>query len=94
MPSLREIANLYHQQANRIAARADRKGQLTDKQRIAIDGYRAEAAKIEAMIRPEDSLPKVEAEVHTTSLIENLTPKKFKAHKAATPQELLEKANE
>jgi len=54
MPSLRAIANLYHEQANRIAARADRKGELTDGQRKAIEGYREQAAKIEAMISPKE----------------------------------------
>jgi len=93
MPSLREIANQYHHAANRIAARADRVGELTDNQRIAIDQYRECAAKIEALIRPEDSLPKNTEQVHSTSLIENPAPKKAKAIKAATPQELLEQAN-
>jgi len=94
MPSLREIANQYHHAANRIAARADRTGILTDTQRKALNSYRDEASKIEALICPEDSLPKEQFETHTTSLIENLAPqtKKLKAHKAATPQELLEKA--
>ena len=93
MPSIREIANQYHHAANRIAARADRVGELTDNQRIAIEQYRECAAKIEALIRPEDSLPKDTGQVHSTSLIENLAPKKVKAIKAATPQELLEQAN-
>jgi hypothetical protein len=93
MPSLRSIANQYHHAANRIAARADRTGTLTNNQRLAIESFRDCAAKIEALIRPEDSLPQPEFEVATTSLIENVgQPKKFKAHKAATPQELLEKA--
>jgi hypothetical protein len=93
MPSLRSIANQYHSAANKIAARADRTGTLTDNQRKAIESFRDCAAKIEGLIRPEDSMPHEPFEVHTTSLIENLgQPKKFKAHKAATPQELLEKA--
>ena len=93
MASLRSIANQYHHAANRIAARADRVGELTDNQRKGIESFRDAAAKIEALIRPEDSLSKV-AEAHTSSLIENLAPqKKVKARdKAATPQELLEKA--
>ena len=93
MPSLRSIANEYHHAANRIAARADRAGELTENQRLAINQFRDSAAKIEALIRPEDSLPKPESQTHTTSLIENLAPKKVKTRdKAATPQELLEKA--
>jgi hypothetical protein len=89
MPSLREIANEYHHAANRIAARADRAGQLTENQRLAIDSFRDSAAKVEALIRPEDALPK-QAVTEEASTPE--APKKFKAHKAATPQELLEKA--
>lgn len=98
MPSLRSIANQYHHAANKIAARADRVGELTENQRKAIESFRNAAAKIEALIRPEDSLPKDAAlgrQAHTTSLIENLAPqvKKVKTRdKAATPQELLEKA--
>jgi len=91
MPSLRAIANQYHQQANRIAARADRKGELTNNQRIAIEGYRDAASKIEALIRPEDSLPKPET---AAVLTVGPTVKKIKPIKAATPQELLEAASE
>jgi hypothetical protein len=90
MPSLRSIANEYHHAANRIAARADRAGELTESQRKAIEQYRDSAAKVEALIRPEDSQPR-QAEVHSTGEVPAPT-KKFKAHKAATPQELLEKA--
>jgi len=89
MPSLREIANQYHHAANRIAARADRAGQLTENQRRAIDSFRDSAAKVEALIRPEDSLPKLETQAAESAVAPT---KKFKAHKAATPQELLEKA--
>jgi hypothetical protein len=94
MPTLRSIANQYHHAANRIAARADRVGELTSNQRKAIESFRDAASKIEALIRPEDSLPKPETQAHTTSLIENLAPEtKVRARdKAATPQELLEKA--
>ena len=92
MPSLRAIANQYHNQANKIAARADRKGELTENQRIAIAGYRDAASKVEALIRPEDSLPKqvIEEEIVVGSVG---TAKKIKPIKAATPQELLEAAN-
>jgi hypothetical protein len=92
MPDLRSIANQYHRAANRIAARADRVGELTENQRRAIESFRDCAAKVEALIRPEDSLPK--DAIITTNIIENLTPqKKVKTRdKAATPQELLEKA--
>jgi len=94
MPGLREIANQYHHAANRIAARADRTGVLTDNQRIAINGYRGAAAKIEALIRPEDSLPKEAIEVKATFSHSVSTVNKVSARdKAATPQELLEKAN-
>jgi hypothetical protein len=91
VPSLRSIANQYHHAANKIAARADRVGELTENQRRAIDSFRDCAAKIEALIRPEDSLPKETVAVQEAHVA---VPKKHKAHKAATPQELLEKAND
>jgi hypothetical protein len=93
MPSLRSIANQYHEAANRIAARADRVGELTENQRKAIESFRDCAAKVEALIRPEDSERKqdiIEVQADVTP-VEG--PKKAKAHKAATPQELLEMAN-
>jgi len=93
MPSLRDIANQYHHAANRIAARADLKGELTNNQRLAIDSFRDCASKVEALIRPEDALRKqVITEEITVGSVG--TTKKIKAHKAATPQELLEMANE
>ncbi len=92
MPSLRFIANQYHHAANRIAARADRTGTLTGNQKAAIESYRDAAGNIEALIRPEDSLPR-ETEAPMAEAAPAPT-KKLKAHKAATPQELLEKANE
>lgn len=98
MPSLRSIANQYHHAANRIAARADRVGELTENQRKAIESLRDAAARVEALIRSEDLPPKPESQAKYAELIENLSPhkKRFKAHKAATLQELLEKvrANE
>jgi hypothetical protein len=94
MPSLRSIANQYHHAANRIAARADRVGELTENQRKGIESFRDAAAKIEALIRPEDSAGKITPELLAEGFAATITPapKKFKAHKAATPQELLEKA--
>lgn len=96
MPSLRSIANEYHHAANRIAARADRTGQLTENQRLAIDAFRDSASKIEALISTQPSTLSVVEGDTVTELGEIkdvvVAPKKFKAHKAATPQELLEKA--
>lgn len=57
MPSLRSIANQYHRAANKLAARADRTGILTERQKLAIESYRDSAAKVEALIRPEDEQP-------------------------------------
>jgi hypothetical protein len=96
MPSLRSIANQYHEHANKIAARADRTGTLTGNQKKAIDSYRDAAAKIEALIRPEDSLPKEETvlEVKAQETASVGPGKKVSTRdKASTPQELLEKAN-
>lgn len=54
--SLRTVANEYHSAANAIAARADRAEQpLTVNQQKAIGYYRDSAAKVEALIRPEDT---------------------------------------
>ena len=91
MPSLRSIANQYHHAANRIAARGDRIGSLTNNQKKAIDGYRDAASKIEALIRPEDTERHAALEIQAQAEAP-AAPKKFKAHKAATPQELLEMA--
>ena len=94
MPSLRTIANQYHHHANRIAARADRIGTLTDNQRKAIEGYRDAAVKIEALIRPEDSEPTsaaIEVQAEATAPV-GPGKKVSTRDKAATPQELLEKA--
>ena len=92
MPSLRYIANQYHFAANKIAARADITGTLTNNQRIAIESFRDAAAKIEALIRPEDSIAKESTIEVTADAAAPAGPTKFKAHKAATPQELLEMA--
>ena len=95
MPSLRSIANQYHQAANKIAARADLVGELTNNQRKAIESFRDTAAKVEALVRPEDSQPKETA----LEIKADVTPaagsssKVSTRDKAATPQELLEKAN-
>jgi hypothetical protein len=95
MPSLRSIANEYHAAANGIAARAERKERnLTPNESKAIVYYRFSAEKVEALIRPEDS--EAEAtwnlegqERHYTSHAGKVTS----ADKAATPQELIAKAN-
>jgi hypothetical protein len=95
MPNLRSIANQYHEAANKLAARADRVGQLTNNQRKAIESFRDAAAKVEALIRPEDSLTKetvLEVKADTTRAA-GQSSKVSTRDKAATPQELLEKAN-
>ena len=94
MPSLRSIANQYHEAANKIAARADRVGELTNNQRKAIESFRNAAAKVEALIRSEDSEP---TNAPLEVLAEAVAPvgpgrKVSTRDKAATPQELLEKA--
>lgn len=94
MPSLRSIANQYHQAANKIAARADLTGSLTNNQRLAIESFRDAAVKVEALIRPEDSERTESAlEVKATEIARPQAPKVSTRDKAATPQELLEKAN-
>jgi hypothetical protein len=93
MPNLRSIATQYHKQANAIAARGDVTGQLTRSQMKGIEYYRDCAAKVEALILPEDteqaetawSLEGAERQVVSRTKVTS-------ADKAATPQELLKKA--
>lgn len=92
--SLRSIANQYHSAANKIAARAERQERnLTPNQSKAIAYYRISAEKVEALILPEDS--EVESVWHLEGQERLATvhhSKVTSADKAATPQELLEKA--
>jgi hypothetical protein len=93
--NLRSIANEYHAAANAIAARAERKERgLTVNEQKGIEYYRASAEKVEALILPED------ADAGSTWTLEGRAtvatgkgPGVTSADKAATPQELLEKAN-
>lgn len=92
--SLRDTANEYHKQANAVAAKGDAAGGLTPGQRAAVEGYRAAAARVEALIGEEaggatgatwrlegnQSLPDIATKAVTTR------------DKAATPQELIKKA--
>jgi len=94
--SLRSIANEYHTAANKIAARADRAEKpLTENQHRAVDFYRESATKIEALILPEDSETD-EAVWHLEGQDRqpvSMSHKKVtSADKAATPQELIKKA--
>jgi glucose-6-phosphate-specific signal transduction histidine kinase len=95
MSSLRSIANEYHSAANKIAARAERKERnLTQNESKAITFYRISAEKVEALIRPEDS--EVEAVWHLEGQERQFVASHKKvssADKAATPQELIEKAS-
>lgn len=92
--SLRSIANEYHSAANKIAARAERKERnLTPNESKAIIHYRTSAEKVEALILPEDS--EVESVWHLEGQERPTLVSHHKvtaADKAATPQELIEKA--
>jgi hypothetical protein len=94
MSSLRSIANEYHSAANAIAARAERQERnLTPNESKGITYYRISAEKVEALIRPEDS--EVEAVWHLEGQERQVIAHHSKvtsADKAATPQELIEKA--
>lgn len=95
MSNLRSIANEYHAAANAIAARAERKERnLTKNESKAIVYYRVSAEKVEALIRPEDSEPDStwNLEGRETAAVGPST-KVTAADKAATPQELIAKAN-
>lgn len=92
--STRSIANQYHSAANAIAARGDKQGGLTVNQQKGITYYRACADKVEALIRPEDSEAEAVWSLESTAVASTGPTKKVtSADKAATPQELLEKAN-
>lgn len=92
--NLRSIANEYHAAANSIAARAERQERgLTPNQQKAIEYYRASAEKVEALILPEDSEAGASWALEGRATVASgkglgVTS----ADKAATPQELLEKA--
>jgi len=94
MSTLRAIATQYHTQANAIAAKGDIAGKLTPNQQAGIAYYRDCAAKVEALIRPEDE----QAADATWNLEGDTRPQAQNAHavttrdKAATPQELIKKA--
>jgi len=92
MPNLRSVANKYHAQANAIAARGDTAGKLTYGQHLAIAYYRETAAKVEALIRPEDSEAGAVWNLEGTDQPVVTHAKVTAADKAATPQELLKKA--
>jgi hypothetical protein len=94
--NLRTIANEYHGAANKIAARAERQERnLTQNESKAIAYYRVSAEKVEALIRPEDS-EDTESVWHLEGQERQVThhsnKKVSSADKAATPQELIEKA--
>lgn len=94
MSSLRSVANEYHHAANAIAARAERKERnLTQNESKAIVYYRISAEKVEALIRPEDSEAEATWNLQGREQIAGPSTKVSSADKAATPQELIAKAN-
>jgi|SRR5271157_3944714 len=95
MPSLRTVANEYHAHANAVAARAERQERnLTANESKAIAHYRISAEKVEALIRPEDETDTLwMLEGNKARWVGKITDLKVtSADKAATPQELLRKA--
>lgn len=94
MSNLRTVANEYHSAANAVAAKAERQERnLTHNESKAIVFYRMSAEKVEALIRPEDSEPE-DAVWHLEGQEREVVShsKVTSADKAATPQELLKKA--
>ena len=91
---LRQIANQYHAHASKIARRrADKDGKLPARYMRAVEYYRDCAAKVEALIQPEDETP-VEAQWQLESHpigVATLNPKVTAKDKVANPKELLEK---
>lgn len=96
MSGLRSVANQYHGAANKIAARAERQERnLTPNESKAITYYRISAEKVEALILPEDSAEATSVwhlEGQERAVVHH-SHKVSAADKAATPQELIEKAN-
>jgi hypothetical protein len=94
MSGLRAVATQYHMAANSIAARGDIAGKLTLNQQAGIAYYRDCAAKVEALILPEDEQPEQAVwhlEGDTRPQVQHAA-KVTSADKAATPQELIKKA--
>lgn len=93
---LRQVANQYHSQASKIARRrADKDGKLPARYMRAVEYYRDCAAKVEALILPEDG-----ASAETQWQLEGgqqeslASGKKVTAKdKVANPKELLEKVS-
>lgn len=95
MGTLRQTATQYHMAANAIAARGDIAGKLTPNQQKGITYYRDCAAKVEALILPEDEQPEEATwnlEGDTRQVQAPSSKKVTSADKAATPQELIKKA--
>jgi len=93
---LRQVANKYHSQASKIARRrADKDGKLPARYMRAVEYYRDCAARVEALILPEDETP-----AETTWQLESNRQSALASGKAVTakdkvanPKELLEKVN-
>ena len=92
MTSLRETADQCRRRANRIAAKGEAAGKLTAGQRAAIDGYRDEAARIEALLGEEGGGGATWRLEGNRALPDMATKAVTAKDKAATPQELIKKA--
>ena len=93
---LQQIVAKYHSQANKIARRrTDKNGNLPARYMRAVEYYRDCAAKVAALIRPEDETPEDtqwQLESHAVGMA-TLSPKFSGKDKVANPKELIEKAN-
>ncbi|GEM_PF-5731712 len=91
---LQQIANQYHAHANKIARRrVDKNGQLPARYMRAVEYYRDCAAKVSALILPEDVPVEMTWQLEDEQAALAPASKVTTRDKAATPQELLKKAN-
>ncbi len=90
---LRQIANQYHTHANKIARRrADKDGKLPVRHMRAVEYYRDCAAKIEALVHPEDeATEEMQWQLEQEQAAIDPTRKVTAKDKVASPKELLEK---
>jgi len=91
---LQQIVAKYHSQANKIARRrADKNGQLPARYLRAVEYYRDCAAKVAALIRPEDeTTEEVQWQLENEQIALASGPKFSGKDKVANPKELIEKA--
>ncbi len=91
---LQQIVNQYHTHANKIARRrVDKNGKLPIRYQRAVEYYRDCAAKVAALIRPEDETTETQWQLEREQVALAAGPKFTGRDKVANPKQLIEKAN-